>query len=158
MIFQPSGGLFKDEREDAVGVAASGGGALEVEVAGGGGEVVIEENGLEVGEGELAHGVGGGVAVVVAVEHGGVAAVDGAADEEDVGRVLVAVGEAVEIAAVPVGGLAVHELANGEEVGAGGRGLVRGERGGSLRMGAEDWCGERTEEGEGGGDAAHVGS
>ena len=110
----PAGGsVFKDEEEVAVGVAAAGGGAFEVEAAGGGGEVVVERLDFELGEGEGAHFLLGGVGGFVVGEHLGVAAGDAGADEEDVGGVFVAGGEGVEVAAVPVGGGVVEDGEDG---------------------------------------------
>jgi len=78
-------GFFEDEGEETVGVAALFFAAVEVVLADDVGEAIVERVDLEFGEGEIAHGGAGGVLVVVALGHAGVAAVDGAGEEEGVG-------------------------------------------------------------------------
>ncbi len=124
----PAGGCaLDDEEEVAVGVATAGCGALEMEVSGDGGEVGVERLHGELREAERAHGGAGGVSRLVASEHLRVAVLDGAAHEEDVGGVLVAGGEGVDVAAVPVVGGFVEDGDDGLGFGGGG-GLRRGER------------------------------
>ena len=129
--------LFDDEEEVAVGVASTGGSAVEVETAGDGSEAGVERLDLELREGELAHGFGVGVGGLVVGEHLRVAVLDGAAHEEDVGGVFVASGEGVEVAAIPVVGGLVEDVEDGAGFGC-GSGL--GDCG--------EWCAKEQGEGQ----------
>jgi hypothetical protein len=86
------GAEMPDEREDAVVFFRFAmGGAVEVEVAGDDGVLgwpagVGKEADLDVGEGEMAHLLGRGVALAIALEDGVVALADGGTDEGCVGE------------------------------------------------------------------------
>ena len=94
-------GIFEDEGEEAFGVAAVFFAAFEVVFADNDSEVFVERMDLEVGVVEGAHGGFVGVVVLVLVEQAGEAAGDLVGDEEGVGGVFVAAGEAGEVALVP---------------------------------------------------------
>jgi hypothetical protein len=97
------------EQEVAIGVATASSGAVQMELSGDGGEVVVEGLDFELGEGESSHFFARRVGGFIVGEHLRIAVLDGGADEEDVGRVFVAGGEGVEIAVVPVIGRFVED-------------------------------------------------
>ncbi len=133
-------GFFEDEGEDAVGVTAFFFASFEVVFADADGEFFVEGVDFELGEAEGSHGGFGGVVVVVLVDHAGEASVELAGDEDGVGGVFVALGEAVDVAAVPGGLLLEEDLDDVEFLLGGG---VEG-----LGLGVEGWGGEAGEEGE----------
>lgn len=117
----PTGGRFlQHKRVEAIGVAAAGGSAFEMEVADHGGKARVERMNFDIRESEYAHRGFVGIILAVTRDHAVIAATDGRADEENVGGVLVARGEGVEVAAVPVGGLPGEHGADAGLVGGGG--------------------------------------
>ncbi len=113
-------GLFEDEAEEAVGWAAIFLAAFEVVFADADGESLVEGVDFELGEGERAHGGLAGIVVLVLFEQAGEAAVDAAADEERIGRILVDLGEGLDVAAVPGRLLLEEDLDDVELLPAGG--------------------------------------
>src|SRR3954471_20908166 len=98
-------GFLEDEREDSGGVSASGCAARKAVVAGDGGEVCVERVHFEISEGELAHLLFACEGVLIAGENVCVSVLDGFADEDGRGGIVVAAHEGDHIAAVPVGDL-----------------------------------------------------
>ena len=136
-------GVFEDEGEEAFGVAAVFFAALEAVFADDDGEVFVERVDLEVGVGEGAHGGFARVVVFVLVEQAGEAAEDLVSDEEGVGRVLVSLGEAGEVALVPGVLLRKKDLDDVELLPGGGVegvGLLREDK--SRRQEGEDESGK----------------
>ena len=123
-------GFFEDEGEEAFRVAAIFFAAVELIFADADGELFVESVDLELREGEGAHGGLAGVVVAVLFDEAGEAVVDVVGEEDGVGRVLVGVGEGLDVAAIP-GGLLCDEDFDDVELLAGGGVEVRG---GVLRV------------------------
>jgi hypothetical protein len=112
--------FFEDKGEEAFGVAAVFFAAFELIFADADGETVIEGVDFEIGEGEGSHSGFGGVVVAVLLDEAGVAAGDLAGEEDGVGGVFVALGEAFDVAAVPGGLLGEEDFDDAELLRCGG--------------------------------------
>ena len=135
-------GFFEDEGEEAFGVAAFFFASVEFVLAEADGVVFAEGVDFQLGEGEIAHGGFVGVVVVVLLDESGVTAGELAGDEDGVGGVFIAEGEAVDVAAIPGGLLGEEDFdyaellrGGGVEVGGGVLGVNCG--GGSEWRAAE---------------------
>src|ERR1700681_829061 len=94
-------GLFEDQGEEALGVAAVFFGAFKLVLTDAYGEVFVERVDLKLGEGEGPHRGLGGVVATILLDESGVSTGDLVGEKDGVGRVFVGFGEGVDVAAVP---------------------------------------------------------